>query len=188
MGLATQHEHLRARATLAVVEGDVARYGGVLVDARGRVSGFGRERHGTRALHFIGVQAVDAGVFAALPDNEPSETIGMLYPRLLSQEPDAVQVYESGAEFLDVGTARDYLTTVATVAGREGRPYDIGHDCVIAQDAAIERTILWDRVTIGPGAHLTDCIVADDVTVPAGAHYDNVVLTSRGAELLVSHL
>jgi NDP-sugar pyrophosphorylase family protein len=30
---------------------------------------------------------------------------------------------------------------------------------------------VWDDVTIGPGAALTECIVCDGVRLPAGARY-----------------
>ncbi len=177
--VAQRHLALGARVTMAVVEGDVQRYGGVLVDPDQRVRGFGKAVPGTRPLHFIGVQAAEAGVFASLPDDQPSETVRTIYPRLIESNPGAIRVHESGAEFLDVGTARDYISTVATIAAREQRPFDIGQGCHIASDARVERSILWDRVTVGAGARLTNCIVADDVVVPDGADYENRVLIAR---------
>jgi NDP-sugar pyrophosphorylase family protein len=42
--------------------------------------------------------------------------------------------------------------------------------------AALQRTIVWDDVTIDPGARLTDCIVADGARVPAGAAYTNCAI------------
>jgi mannose-1-phosphate guanylyltransferase len=177
--VARQHVEHRARVTMAVVEGDVGRYGGVLLDRDARVRGFGKADLDARARHFIGVQAVEASVFADLPDNEPSETVKTLYPRLLQSDRNAIRAYESEAEFLDVGTARDYFATVETIAAREGRALDRGDGCQIADDAVVERSVLWDRVTVGRGARLFHCIVADDVTIPDGAHYENCVLIAR---------
>jgi NDP-sugar pyrophosphorylase family protein len=133
----------------------------------------------TRGYHFIGVQMAKANVFAALPDDQPSETVRMLYPRLIAQDSGAIVVYRSNAEFLDVGTARDYLDTVATVAAREHQPFDIGVDCHIAADAVVERSVLWDRVTIGAGARVVNCVIADDVAIPSGARLENQVLVDR---------
>jgi NDP-sugar pyrophosphorylase family protein len=84
--VARQHVEHRARVTMAVVEGDVDRYGGVLLDRDARVRGFGKADLDARARHFIGVQAVEASVFADLPDDEPSETVKTLYPRLLQSD------------------------------------------------------------------------------------------------------
>lgn len=170
------HLDTGARVTMGVVDGDVQRYGGVIVDEGNRVRGFGRPTAPARAYHFIGVQAVDADVFAALPDDEPSETVRTLYPRLIATDPDAIRVFHSGAEFLDVGTARDYLDTVAAIAAREGQPFDVGTRCEIAPDAVIERSVLWDRVVIGAGARVINSILADDVAVPAGAEVRDEVL------------
>jgi len=177
--LAHHHRQRRARVTMAVVEGDVHRYGGVRLDSEQRVLGFGQPAEGSRALHFIGVQAVEANVFAHLPDDQPSDTVRTVYPGLIASDPDAISAYESHAEFLDVGTARDYLATVATLAAREQRPFDVGDGCRVADDAIVERSILWDRVTVGRGARLIHCIVADDVTIPDGAHHENRVLIAR---------
>jgi NDP-sugar pyrophosphorylase family protein len=178
-GLAHHHTTGRARITMAVVDGDVQRYGGVRLGAEQQVVGFGKPAAGTRARHFIGAQAVDASVFADLPADQPSESVGTVYPRLIASEPGAVRVFESTAEFLDVGTAADYLATVATIAEREGQPFDVGSDCRIADDALVERSVLWDRVTVGRGARLIDCIVADDVRIPDRASFENRVLIAR---------
>jgi mannose-1-phosphate guanylyltransferase len=184
--VASRHLAAKAAVTMALVTGDVQRYGGVLVDAQGQIRGFGKRADGMRALHFIGVQAVDTDVFSALPDDQPSETVRTLYPSLLQQRRNAIAAFESGAEFLDVGTARDYVSTVATIAAREQRPYDIGEDCSIAPDARLERTVLWDRVTIGAGARLIDCVVTDDVTVPPGARHVESVLVRGDSGTIVA--
>lgn len=174
--VATRHLATRASVTMAVVDGDVERYGGVLVDRQDRVRGFGKPNAETHGLHFIGVQAADADVFASLPDDEPSETVKSLYPRLLAERPESIAICRSDAEFLDVGSARDYLATVATVAAREQRPFDRGAGCDIAADAVIERSVLWDRVTVGAGARIVNSVIADDVTIAPGARVENQVL------------
>ena len=184
--LADRHVSSGAKVTMSLVRGDVNRYGGVLVGDDGWVRGFGKQSVGTRALHFIGVQAVEAAVFAPLPDSTPSETVRTVYPDVISANPHAIAAFESGAEFLDVGTARDYLATVATVASREHRPFDVGSGTTIGADAHLERAILWDRVTVGAGAQLVNCIVADDVTIAPGTRLEDTVLV-RTNEGIASH-
>jgi NDP-sugar pyrophosphorylase family protein len=186
--VAARHHEAGARVTMALVEGDVARYGGVLVDTNRAVVGFGRPTADTRALHFIGVQAVDADVFASLPDDRPSETVRMLYPQLIARQSGAVVAYESAARFLDIGTPRDYLETAATVAALERRPLDVGVGCQIAASARVEHSILWDRVTVGEAARLRRCVVADDVRVPPGNEYEDSVLMSGPCGVTVTPL
>jgi mannose-1-phosphate guanylyltransferase len=214
--LVDRHESSGAHVTMALVPGDVARYGGAIVGEDGFVHGFTRGRgsaapvtheapaapvaHGahvapeapeapeTSVFHFIGVQAVDASAFASLADDRPAETVRTLYPELMAGRPNSVAAFVSQAEFLDIGTARDYLQTVSLIADREGRPFDRGEACRLAPDAAVSHTILWDRVTVGRGAHLNRCIVADDVTVPDGARYEHAVLVAGDDGLIVEHL
>jgi NDP-sugar pyrophosphorylase family protein len=98
---------------------------------------------------------------------------------LIGAQADAIRVYRSNAEFFDVGTPADYLATVSAIAAREHRSFDVGVDCRIAPDARIDRSVLWDRVTVGAGARVIDSVLADDVTVPDGTHIENQVLVSR---------
>jgi len=46
------------------------------------------------------------------------------------------------------------------------------------------RSVLWDRVTVGAGATLTECVVADGATIPAGAAYRRMAIVADGASLL----
>jgi mannose-1-phosphate guanylyltransferase len=205
--LAERHVESQALVTMALVAGDVARYGGAVVGDDGYVQGFARagmapsrggapaalaapahrtarreplapRGRGARVLHFIGVQAAESSAFAVLPDTEASEIVRTVYPALIAARPRAVAAYVSGAEFHDVGTARDYLETVSLIATREGRPFDRGERARVASDAVVVDSILWDRVTIGRAAHLTRCVVADDVAVPEGARYEDAVLVA----------
>jgi NDP-sugar pyrophosphorylase family protein len=181
--VAARHLDARARVTMAVVDGDVQRYGGVIVGDDGRVRGFGKPTPAAAAYHFIGVQTAEAEVFASLPDDRPSETVRTLYPQLIAADPSAIVIMHSRAEFLDVGTARDYLETVAVVAAREGQPFDVGGDCHIAPDAHIVGSVLWDRVTIGAGARIINSVLADDVTIAAGALVENQVVTTTAEDV-----
>ena len=191
--LAERHAASQALVTMALVTGDVARYGGAVVNEDGYVSGFARAQQaagpgGGSVLHFIGVQAAEAAAFSALPDNEPSEIVRTVYPAHIAARPRSIAAYVSEAEFFDVGTARDYLDTVALIAKREGRGFDRGEDCRVAADASIEDSVLWDRVTIGRGARLRRCIVADDVVIPEGARYESSVLVQDEHAVKVTDL
>jgi mannose-1-phosphate guanylyltransferase len=165
--LMRQHVDTNALVTMAVIDGRPG-YNGVIADDRGIVSGFGKQ---PGAFHFIGVQAVNASVFAGVDVDQISETVHGIYPLLIASRPEAIRVFHSDASYYDIGSPRDYLETVRRIAQQERRPIDRGRDCVVAGDAQLSDTILWDRVHVGPGAKLTECIVADDVVVPGGAEY-----------------
>jgi len=155
----------------------------VLADANGIVRGFGRE---AGAFHFIGVQIVNASVFAGVNPEVKSETVHGIYPSVIAGRPGAVRIFHTGAEFFDIGSPRDYLETAITIAGREGKPLDRGRDCAIAPDAELAGTILWDRVSIGRAARLSDCVVADDVSVLPGAEFSRCSLVMRDNKVVAT--
>ena len=180
--MAAQHVDTNAMVTMAVVNGD-PRYNGVIADESGLVRGFGRE---SGAFHFIGVQAVNAAVFAGVDPDTPSETVHGIYPAVIAGRTGAIRIFHTPEEFHDIGSPRDYLDTTVKMAKREGRPLDRGEGSVIASNAMLVNTVVWDRVTIGDHARLINCVVADDVTVPAGAQHSDASLVMRGREMIVA--
>lgn len=173
--LVRQHVDTNAQVTMAVID-SLPGYNGVIADDRGVVSGFGRQ---AGAFHFIGVQAVNAAVFAGLDIDAVAETVHGIYPPLIARAPEAIRVFHSKASYFDVGSPRDYLDTALAMARQDQRPIDRGRDCTIAPDATLTDTILWDRVRVGAGARLTECIVADDVVIPGGAEFSRSTVVMR---------
>ncbi len=94
------HRASGAAVTLALVPNpDPLHYGGVTVDAEGRVTGFTTPGPANRGWHFIGVQAVGAEVFAALDPDVPSNTIGGVYDRLAERSSRLDSCVHVGGEF-----------------------------------------------------------------------------------------
>jgi mannose-1-phosphate guanylyltransferase len=197
--LAAQHVDTNAIVTMAVVDAD-PRYNAIVANDAGIVTGFSKRESGTQpnpalgtagapgtpgTFHFIGVQAVNASVFAGVDPHVQSETVRGIYLPLLAGRSGSIRIFRTTTEFFDIGSPRDYLRTALAFAKREHRPPDRGRDSVVAADASLTDTVLWDRVSIGPGAHLSHCVVADDVTVPAGARHADCSLVMRGREMIV---
>ena len=182
--LVDQHLATQPLVTMAVIEKDVERV--ALVDADGVVLGFGSRSQqpiAARAAdpwHFIGVQAADVKAFDSVPENVFCETVKELYPRLIAEQVGSVRAFRSSAEFLDIGTPADYLSTVDIVAGREGKALDIGHDTQIDPSARVVHSILWDNVRVSARARLVDCIVADNVFIPEDSQYARSTIVSDG--------
>lgn len=199
--LAAQHVASGAAVTLAVVPNlDPLHYGGVDADASGRVVGFSRPGPENQGWHFIGVQAVDAGVFRGLDPGVPCETINGFYRDIVARTPGAVRVFRSDAAFLDIGTAADYLDTCLGLARSEGAGDVIaGARSVVEEGASVGRSVLWDDVRVACGAVVQECVVADGASVPAGARLSRQVVVrepgrmpgpgeTRIGDLLVSPL
>lgn len=178
------HAASGALVTMAVIPNPrPEKYGGVAVGEDGAVTGFTRPGSARPAFHFIGVQAVSPRVFEALPDGVPAETVGALYPRLMAERPGSVRAVVTQASFRDIGTPADLLETSLGLAAVEGACL-IGRRADVAPSAGLARTVLWDDVTVGRDAHLTDCIVADGVRIPDGMRLERcavIAATRRSA-------
>jgi len=168
--LAARHRASGASVTLAVVPNpDPRHYGGVSVDGEGRVRGFTPPGPGNRGWHFIGVQAVNASVFAPLDPEEPARTIGGIYGELLARQPGGIHAMVAAASFFDIGTAADYLETCLAI-GRAEALGDVfaGARVSVEAGARVTRSVLWDDVVIAGGATVDECVLADGVHIPAG--------------------
>jgi NDP-sugar pyrophosphorylase family protein len=179
--MARQHVESGATVTMALVANpDPLHYGGVQVAPDGAIIGFTRRGPDNAGWHFVGVQVVNADVFAPLDPDRPAESVGMLYRDLIRSRPGTLRGYRCDAAFHDIGTAADYLGTSLTVAARESAHGPLtGQDCSISPLARVDRSVIWDRVTVGAGVSLTECVVADDVEVPPGLAFTRRALVRR---------
>ena len=181
--LAARHAASGAAVTLAVVPNpDPLHYGGVLADEAGRVTGFSAAGPANRGWHFIGVQAANAEVFAPLSPDEPAHTVSGVYQELIARRPGSVRAMVSGASFLDIGTAADYLATCLAIGRGEGSGDVIaGARAAVHAGADVTRSGLWDDVVGADGAELDECVLTDGVHVPAGMLLSRqVVLPAEG--------
>lgn len=178
--------HLRSGATVTMAlipNPRPDKYGGVTVSDGGRVTGFSRAGAGSSGYHFIGVQIAEARAFAALEDGVPSQTVGALYPQMIAADTRSVAAFLCEASFRDIGTPADYFDTSTHLAAEEGDRSRTGRNEKIDPTASIVRSAVWDDVTVGPGAELTECIVCDGVQIPAGAkHRRSAIVPAAGRQ------
>lgn len=171
------HGAAGALVTMAVVPNrEPLRYGGVIVESDGAVSGFvPRGPAAVGSWHFIGVQALETEALAGVPVDRPSESVGGLYPRLIRDRPGSVRALRCEASFRDIGTPADYLATSVALAAGEARLLE-GPRCAVASDAHVAGSILWEDVSVGSNARLVDCIVTDGARVGPGSNFSRRIL------------
>lgn len=183
--LVAAHARSEALVTLALVPNrEHLKYGGVLLDAQSRVTGFAsRGSAAAGSYHFVGVQAASAAAFDSTPADEPTSSIGGAYDRLVASHPGAVRGFVTNAAFWDVGTVADYWSTSAAFTTNGARH---GRGVRIHPTARVNGSILWDDVEVGAGAVLEECIVADGVVVPPGVHHRRAALVGAERGLIVT--
>ena len=184
--LLDRHRASGAAVTLAVTAHPAPhRYGGVLADAGGRVAGFapaGAAIGPDAPWHFVGVQMAEAAVFRALPDGVPAASVGGLYDTLLA-DGRTMAMHEVGGPFHDIGTPADYAATARAVAEAEGHPpVQLGDRSVVHPTARVERSILWDDVTVGADCVVTGCVLADGVRLPDGTVLEGRAVAPGGGD------
>jgi mannose-1-phosphate guanylyltransferase len=188
------HERSGALVTMVLIPNPrPEQYGGVVVAPDGAITGFTRPREHAASYHFIGVQVAASRVFEDLPDGVPAESVRTLYPSLIASHPGSVRAFVCNAPFRDIGTPADYLSTSRSLAETEGNRL-IAANAEIHPTAIVEHTTIWDDVTIGADARLTECIVCDGARVPGEARFTRSALvparrrTPREDERLIGDL
>ena len=176
------HRRSGALVTMVVVPNHQPnKYGGVVAGPDGSVTGFVWRGSQEPSFHFVGVQVAEPEAFASVPADVPYETVGALYPALLSQRPGTIRACVTSADFVDIGTPSDYLDTSLKLAARE--KVDTSEGAEIAATARVERSVLWDGVIVEGGAMLRECVVTDGVRVPADTSWHGVTLRNATGEL-----
>ena len=181
--LIAAHARSGALVTMALIKNPAPdKYGGVLVSDNGLVTGFTRRGVRPDSYHFIGIQIAEARVFSGLEDGVATESVAAVYPALMKADPGSVAAYVSDAEFRDIGTPADCLRTSLELALIEGDRL-VAAGARIDPSARVERSAVWDDVTVGAGARIVDCVVGDGVDIPAGASFDRcAIVPAAGRE------
>ena len=148
---------------------------------RGNLTGFVPRGSSVPSFHFVGVQVAEAQAFESVLPDALSE-VRTLYPALNLARPGSVRVYATAADFLDIGTPADYLSTALAIAERDRRSSH-GARAKIGASARIQQSVLWDDVVVEEGAMLKQCVVADGVVVPADTSWHGVTLRIPHGEL-----
>jgi NDP-sugar pyrophosphorylase family protein len=181
--LVDDHRSSGALVTMAVIPNtEPDKYSGIAADAEGYFKEFVPRGSSQPSHHFVGVQVAEPRAFASIPPDIPHE-VRALYPVLRKAHEKSIRLFRTQAEFLDIGTPADYLSTALTIAERDHAHGPGGARNQIAADARIERSVLWDDVVIGEGALLKECVVADGVVVPSDTSWHGVTLRVPAAEL-----
>jgi NDP-sugar pyrophosphorylase family protein len=151
--LLAEHGRSGAAATLAVIPHPApGRYGGVLIDDHGAVTGFTRKGDRAPSWHFVGVQAANASLFAPLADGVPIDSVTQVYRDAIASRPGSIRAWRTAAAFVDVGTPRDYLQAAAAFA--------------IRSRESLRGVVTWPGAFVPANADVARCIVTSGVHVP----------------------
>jgi NDP-sugar pyrophosphorylase family protein len=100
--------------------------------------------------------------------------IDEVYQPLLRGGETIAAVVDDDARWFDIGTPRRYLSAMQELLAGSGTHSTIGEGSVVRGE--IVGTAVWNDCVIGENARLERCIVGHGVTIPDGAVYSDALL------------
>lgn len=190
--LKRHHQEESALATLLVMENPEVgkKFGGVWVNAKGKVIGFGKEKpaDAVHGYHFMGVQVLHKEIFRFLPEGVESN---ILYDGLMEaiRNNRRVQIHKVECEWFETGNLNDYLLATRTILqnfAAKNPLYNsmqelLGHLAPTSQLIKNDDALVWadsssrivnvnfkDFAVVGKNAKLSNCEI--EASVIAEAH------------------
>jgi mannose-1-phosphate guanylyltransferase len=203
-GVLRSHEDSGAAVTLVLK--DEPLFNGVKVASDGRILGFngGSEQH----LAFTGIHVLERRVLDGIPAGTPSSIIDC-YLQLIARGEKVIAHVVEDEFWRELGSLNGYLQmheelfrmARAPVPGLQvdgkavvhesarlgsGVHFDgmvcIGADCDLEHGVGIQRSVIWEQVTIGSGCSIRDSIIGDGVVVTESL--EGVVVGTEGKKAL----
>lgn len=157
------------------------RFSEVEITSDGRLSRFAGfpdpKLAGTRPapLMFTGIQVLDPLIFKYIPRGVFSDSVRDVYPAAMAAG-EVISGYVASGEWYELSTLERYLTVSLKFMEQGGQNWIAGEGCRIDPAARIARSVLWQRIEVGRGADLRECLVGDDVRIPPDARFQRVVI------------
>jgi mannose-1-phosphate guanylyltransferase len=181
------HKERGALATIGLLEADeVDQYGVVIVDERGRITGFQEKPpKGTEKskLANTGIYVFEPAIFDRIPANTFYDFGKQVFPELLEDGLPFYGLKLERAYWRDVGTPDEYRRAnedllEGRVAVPGTRATGIPSSVQVPSDARIDGKVRFgERVSIGRGVQIIGpSIVGDDVTLGDGAVLDSSIV------------
>jgi len=204
---AVLRSHEDSGATVTLVLKDEPLFNGVKVASDGRILGFsgGSEQH----LAFTGIQVLERRVLAGIPAGTPSSIIDCYLQLIAGGEKVMAHVVQD-EYWRELGSLHGYLQmhedlfrmsrapvprlqvdgkAVVHESARlgSGVHFDdmvcIGAGCELEHGVGIQRSVIWEQVTIGSGCSIRDSIIGDGVVVTESL--EGVVIGAEGRGQIV---
>lgn len=124
-------------------------------------------------LMFTGIHILEPGVFDYIPRGVYSDIVPTFYNPALARGAK-IGAYVTDANWFELSTIPRYLDISLAMMGTGDVHF--GRNCVLAGAASLKDSVIWDDVTIGDGATLYRTIIADRVSIGPGEHFENVAI------------
>jgi NDP-sugar pyrophosphorylase family protein len=129
-------------------------------------------------LMFTGIQVLSPRIFDYVPRDCFSHSTIHVYPRAI-EAGETLFGYTSPGNWYEMSTLDRYLEASLLFLNKQGLSLATGSGCRIAEDAIVEESVLWDKVTVESGASVRHSVIGEGVRIPAGTEIEGAVVVRR---------
>ena len=174
------HRKTNAIATLVLLPNTRRERFSVVETEEGRIKAFGGMpvETGEVPLMFTGIQFLEPRIFEYIPRGVFSHSTTDVYPHAIAKG-ETVAAHVASGKWRELSTLSRYLDISVELLQETGKSYVTGTNTTISGGPAVVDSVLWDDVSVGPGARINRAVLADDVTIPGGAVIENAVVVPR---------
>ena len=175
------HRRTGAIATLVLLPNAACEKFSVVKTADGFLQGFGgmpspaEFSNDEPPLMFTGIQILEPKIFDYIPHGAFSHSTTDVYPQAIAKG-ERVVVHVASGRWFELSTIPRYLDISLRLLSESGQTLTAGAGCEISATAAVEQSVLWDRVVVESGARVKRSVLGDDVRIRAGEVLENVAV------------
>jgi NDP-sugar pyrophosphorylase family protein len=129
----------------------------------------------TPPLMYTGIQILEPAVFDYIPPGVESDIISVFYRPAMARG-ERIAAHVTPGNWRELSTIQRYLDISLAVLRESNNDVSIGKNADIALTAIVRDSILWDDVTIEPGAFIERAILGDGVYIRAGETIKNAAV------------
>lgn len=181
------HKQRGALATIGLVEADeVDQYGVVILDERGRITGFQEKpAKGEEKSHLVntGIYVFEPAIFERIPANTFYDFGKQVFPELVADGLPFYGMTLAGAYWRDIGTPGEYRSATddvlrGTVKLLDTPPNGVPRDARLGANVQVHGEVRFGaNVTIGDGARVAGpSVLGDGVRIGAGAVLERAIV------------
>ena len=126
-------------------------------------------------LMFTGIHIIEPRIFDYIPKGVFSDTVLDAYPGAIANG-ERILSHVSEGMWYELSTMQRYLDISLALLRRDGRDVYAGRAASIDAHASVRNSILWDDVTIEPGARVSGSVLGDGVRVRTNESVEDAVI------------
>jgi len=176
------HRRTNALATLVLLPNTRRERFSVIETEDGRIKAFGRmpaeNDTGPAPLMFTGIHILEPRILDYVPRGVFSDSVIDVYPQAMAKG-ETIAAHVATGKWRELSTLKRYLDISIELLQETGKPYVAGVNTVLAENASVTDSVLWDDVRVGAGARINRAVLADDVVIRDGEVIENAVVVPR---------